>query len=529
MSMQKPRTLDDLFAGAKNVPSVISDDAMESIVSDQGAPGRSSLRRGNGSPLDGPRPHHITSHIRGRIMTFIALTVAVATLGYGVSQMIVPGGGRLADHGGTASRTESPATIAGTTAPKSAPVVVSPEPAVVPGKAPATNRPGLPTTHEAPTTDARRDLPQEPGDKTRELGEKFAEGVAQEAMEYWTNRINDYKQRIDGMMTTSDLNDLNRLRVKWAFVTRDEVSPDRPNSMSMSFSMRSTPDSLGNGVVIPPGGTKITLHSVVQDEEMNQAFASAPSVEVIELDGESWREFKSQTSMPSQDLQGIMALLGRDTTERGVVLTDARGLATKYRRELDALKGDILGDFSEFLNLVSGRASTFLKDHAEELEGTELEKLRSHEEKLRDMVASIGPMVEGNPMLMMLYTSVFEPQIMLYNGSEINSLISSSVTEPVAGVKLPESRTLGQNFPNPASAKTSIRYTLQEPSSSTTIRLFDAAGNVVTTIDEGARPAGEHTATVDVSGMQNGTYLYHLTLHTSHGEQVHSKTMQVVR
>src|SRR5690606_16576064 len=101
--------------------------------------------------------------------------------------------------------------------------------------------------------------------------------------------------------------------------------------------------------------------------------------------------------------------------------------------------------------------------------------------------------------------------------------------EPVAGITLEANSTLKQSYPNPAAGRATIDFTLQETSPATTLRLFDATGSEVRRIDLGSVGAGDHSAQLDVADLQTGTYLYHLTIQTSDGEQVFSKKMQVVR
>jgi hypothetical protein len=74
--------------------------------------------------------------------------------------------------------------------------------------------------------------------------------------------------------------------------------------------------------------------------------------------------------------------------------------------------------------------------------------------------------------------------------------------------------TLFQNQPNPVSSETTISYRLQK-GSKVEIEITDLTGRVMTTINDGYRPAGSYTATVDASRFAVGTYFY--TMKTDNG------------
>ncbi len=121
--------------------------------------------------------------------------------------------------------------------------------------------------------------------------------------------------------------------------------------------------------------------------------------------------------------------------------------------------------------------------------------------------------------------------MLLYDGIDLQTLFQNAgpIAKPMNGITLPESSTLRQNFPNPASTSTTIVYSLTAPSSRTILSIYDARGELMASYDQGTRTAGEHTIAVDVSSLPVGSYLYHLSLRTESGERVYSKTMQVVR
>ena len=71
--------------------------------------------------------------------------------------------------------------------------------------------------------------------------------------------------------------------------------------------------------------------------------------------------------------------------------------------------------------------------------------------------------------------------------------------------------TLGQNYPNPASGLTAIRFTVPV-NTMITLRILDVTGKVISTeISNEAIQAGEQTYTFDASKFASSSYIYELT------------------
>jgi hypothetical protein len=75
--------------------------------------------------------------------------------------------------------------------------------------------------------------------------------------------------------------------------------------------------------------------------------------------------------------------------------------------------------------------------------------------------------------------------------------------------EVPEGYILGQNFPNPFSTTTSIKYYLPQKAR-VTLEVLDVTGRTVETLIDNAECIGEHTITYDGSGLSSGIYLYRL-------------------
>jgi hypothetical protein len=80
--------------------------------------------------------------------------------------------------------------------------------------------------------------------------------------------------------------------------------------------------------------------------------------------------------------------------------------------------------------------------------------------------------------------------------------------------------TLDQNYPNPTSGLTTIRFTL--PVDATiTLRILDVTGKVISTeIANESMSGGEQTYMLDASKYASGSYIYELTAVQSNGQSV---------
>jgi hypothetical protein len=79
---------------------------------------------------------------------------------------------------------------------------------------------------------------------------------------------------------------------------------------------------------------------------------------------------------------------------------------------------------------------------------------------------------------------------------------------PVAALT-PQNYVLAQNFPNPFNPTTQINFALPE-AGRVSLKVFNAAGQLVTTLADGQFEAGWHAVTWDASNLSTGLYLYRL-------------------
>ncbi|MDB5034171.1 MAG: Por secretion system C-terminal sorting protein [Chlorobi bacterium] len=304
------------------------------------------------------------------------------------------------------------------------------------------------------------------------LVQQMATEAGTVTLEYWTPKLNDYKTRIDRVLSADDLAALNRLRVRWAVMTADGLRSIKEARVS---------------------------HGV--------------------RDGKEGAEMKMDDK--------AMARFG-ETME---IFSQAKEIASRYRSELDGLGKNVVGDFAEFAGQLSDRADRFAAENADAMrKDPQVKDMLAGREKLRGMMKELNSEKKQTEILS-VYTFALEPVVLLYNGADLRTLFESAgpIAKPISGLTLPESSTLKQNFPNPASTTTRIVYNLAEPSTATVVRIYDSRGEIMATYDQGAQGEGEHTLDADVSKLASGSYLYHLTVRTANGERVYSRTMQVVR
>ena len=82
--------------------------------------------------------------------------------------------------------------------------------------------------------------------------------------------------------------------------------------------------------------------------------------------------------------------------------------------------------------------------------------------------------------------------------------------EALRGSALPQGFSLGQNYPNPFNPSTIIPYQLAA-SAHVRLEVFNLLGQRITTLVDGQRPAGTHTAMWNATGAA-GVYIYRLTM-----------------
>jgi hypothetical protein len=84
--------------------------------------------------------------------------------------------------------------------------------------------------------------------------------------------------------------------------------------------------------------------------------------------------------------------------------------------------------------------------------------------------------------------------------------------------------TLNTPYPNPANDVAQVTFSV-EAAAYTTIKLYDALGNEITTIQDGFVSAGSHGLTVNTSALSSGAYYIVL----SNGSESTTQMLNVIR
>ena len=119
------------------------------------------------------------------------------------------------------------------------------------------------------------------------------------------------------------------------------------------------------------------------------------------------------------------------------------------------------------------------------------------------------------------------------NGEDINSVtqIAVALLNYAGQIGITESERytawpiviLHQNYPNPFSNSTNIRFTLQE-ASDVKLTVFNVIGQEVSALFDGELAAGDHSIFWQPDGLPNGVYYYQLV---SRG-RVHTKRCIII-
>lgn len=87
--------------------------------------------------------------------------------------------------------------------------------------------------------------------------------------------------------------------------------------------------------------------------------------------------------------------------------------------------------------------------------------------------------------------------------------VSQATDTAVERAEIPDALEVTSVFPNPAVSHTTIRYELMRTATAR-LKVFDASGQLVRTVDGGNRPAGSHHLELSVEGLSGGVYLFRL-------------------
>jgi hypothetical protein len=121
-------------------------------------------------------------------------------------------------------------------------------------------------------------------------------------------------------------------------------------------------------------------------------------------------------------------------------------------------------------------------------------------------VTSVGPFfATGSPSPEVLTGAVDHFRVLDWQIPEVTSA-TTEVRNPPSGFRL------AHNYPNPFNSGTTIVYSVPEDAAGSivTMRVYDALGREVTTLENSARQAGTYRVFFDARNLSSGTYFYRL-------------------
>lgn len=135
------------------------------------------------------------------------------------------------------------------------------------------------------------------------------------------------------------------------------------------------------------------------------------------------------------------------------------------------------------------------------------------------------PRVIGSYQSPGIAINLAEYQDYIFNADGYSLMIFREVSTGIEqGAQIPTAFSLSPNYPNPFNARTTIGYTLPQPSAAK-LDIYDVLGRKVQTLYDGRQTAGEHSIIWDADGFSSGTYFYRLTA----GEFEQSEKMMLVK
>ncbi|MEO5928747.1 MAG: T9SS type A sorting domain-containing protein [Candidatus Kapaibacterium sp.] len=402
-------------------------------------------------------------------------------------------------------------------------------------------------------------------DECQKRQEKLIKELMRATLDYWSPRFTAYQALIDKTLSKEDLQDLNQLRGRFLLALKTEKEKqarlDRRNSAEREANMRSMAHGGsmdGNDRMMPDSAmmanydshaaaayasidsaaaaANATVDSAARAVEARMGASTEVDTATVSSDNTEHPYMRDDADMPYGDITIHRSGQARMKSKMDLesINEAAMKLAERYESRLQELDGRMKNDIMEFLLVAAGKmrgfgarndmemceSANFMIDQVVAMETDSIRRNAANDflEKIGGTQANAFLMLVGNDITGVLKT------MMQGEAGDFSNILPRRESTPALS-----SAMLEQNAPNPAAISTEIAYTLPEPSSATVITLYSTDGKTTVAYDQGPRPAGRQVAKIDVGPLTPGTYVYRLKISTSAGDQVFSKTMQVVR
>ena len=132
--------------------------------------------------------------------------------------------------------------------------------------------------------------------------------------------------------------------------------------------------------------------------------------------------------------------------------------------------------------------------------------------------AHTGNLVQYKPETKEQFFEDRDYLLSLIPGDPMNETMKGNIAE------LQEGKLL-QNVPNPFKGSTQIWYKLDNEST-VQLNVYNYTGQLISTINEGSKPKGNHYIDFDASGLKNGIYFYSININ---GQTTDSKKMTIMK
>ena len=106
--------------------------------------------------------------------------------------------------------------------------------------------------------------------------------------------------------------------------------------------------------------------------------------------------------------------------------------------------------------------------------------------------------------------------------AEVTVMLPANVR--IESEELPSEVALWANYPNPFNPETTIRYALPQ-AGNVRLAVYDLLGHEVAILVDRSKPAGNHTARFDATGLPSGLYVYRLQAQ----DKIIVRTMMLVK
>lgn len=148
--------------------------------------------------------------------------------------------------------------------------------------------------------------------------------------------------------------------------------------------------------------------------------------------------------------------------------------------------------------------------------------------------AASGALILSDPFFTPVsYYGAFDPNAPLWfkGWTAVSQYVTGIKENPLGNDQLVKDFEISQNYPNPFNPSTNIRYRLPR-AAEVKITVYNVSGQLVETLVDGYRAAGEYLVTWNAANLPSGVYFYRLWASSSSGEapaRVETRKMMLLK